>query len=119
MPLLNWAGYVVRRLSPSLRAVATYNPCVVEQIPRCTTGVRLWLLTLTSGLFWLCVWCRLGARPSGAARWGGALVMTRYMALSSSVFEYKKISYCLPRLVFEYEKISYRWPRLVRDFCGM
>ena len=36
---------------------------------------------------------------------GGALVMTRYMALSSSVFEYRKISYCLPRFV--------------RDFRGM
>ena len=36
---------------------------------------------------------------------GGALVITRYMASSSSVFEYRKI--------------SYRWPRLVRDFRGM
>lgn len=48
---------------------------------------------------------RLGARPLGAARWGGALVMIRYMVLSSSVFEYRKI--------------SYRWPRFVRDFCDM
>ena len=44
-------------------------------------------------------------RCAGGVWWGGALVIIRYMALSSSVLEYRKISYCLPRLV--------------RDFCDM
>ena len=41
-------------------------------------------------------------RCAGGVLWGGALVITRYMALSSSVFEYKKISYCLPRPAHEF-----------------